>query len=182
MRPPDRPHDRKQDRQGPVPARQSVSGTWATIARPPVGVRASRLRAGNICARRADLDPDARGARSRTEMRSTSQMAIQSSSHSIAPTLTVTFPLGANRGHRRVGPEHVPVPEYGQRHQRAHTPGRRRQPGSAAASRQHMLTPLPMSAYADVRKLGWSWQEIAGRLGVTRETVHRKHGKRTGRR
>jgi hypothetical protein len=32
-----------------------------------------------------------------------------------------------------------------------------------------------------VRKLGWSWQEIAGRLGVTRQTVHRKHGKRTGR-
>jgi predicted transcriptional regulator len=31
------------------------------------------------------------------------------------------------------------------------------------------------------RKLGRSWQEIAGRLGVTKQTVHRKHGKRTGR-
>jgi hypothetical protein len=30
------------------------------------------------------------------------------------------------------------------------------------------------------RKLGWSWQDIAGRLGVARHTVHRKHGKRTG--
>ena len=32
----------------------------------------------------------------------------------------------------------------------------------------------------NARKLGWSWQDIAGRLGVTRQTVHRKHGKRTG--
>jgi transposase len=30
------------------------------------------------------------------------------------------------------------------------------------------------------RTLGWSWQEIAERLGVTKQTVHRKHGKRTG--
>ena len=32
------------------------------------------------------------------------------------------------------------------------------------------------------RKLGWSWQEIAVRLGVTMQTVHRKHGHRIGRR
>ncbi len=32
----------------------------------------------------------------------------------------------------------------------------------------------------NARKLGWSWQDIAGRLGVTRQTVHRKHGKRIG--
>ncbi|HEX4791210.1 MAG TPA: helix-turn-helix domain-containing protein [Actinospica sp.] len=30
------------------------------------------------------------------------------------------------------------------------------------------------------RKLGWSWQEIANRLGVTKQTVHRKHGQRIG--
>lgn len=30
------------------------------------------------------------------------------------------------------------------------------------------------------RKLGWSWQEIATRLGVTKQTVHRKHGHRIG--
>jgi DNA-directed RNA polymerase specialized sigma24 family protein len=30
------------------------------------------------------------------------------------------------------------------------------------------------------RALGWSWQEIATRLGVTKQTVHRKHGHRTG--
>ncbi|HTT53687.1 MAG TPA: helix-turn-helix domain-containing protein [Streptosporangiaceae bacterium] len=28
--------------------------------------------------------------------------------------------------------------------------------------------------------LGWSWQEIAERLGVTKQTMHRKHGKRAG--
>ena len=34
------------------------------------------------------------------------------------------------------------------------------------------------------RKLGWrvAWQEIAVRLGVTMQTVHRKHGHRIGRR
>jgi hypothetical protein len=34
----------------------------------------------------------------------------------------------------------------------------------------------------NARKLGWSWQQIAERLGVTKQTVHRKHGKRTRRR
>jgi DNA-binding NarL/FixJ family response regulator len=32
----------------------------------------------------------------------------------------------------------------------------------------------------NARRLGWSWQQIAERLGVTKQTVHRKHGKRTG--
>ena len=32
------------------------------------------------------------------------------------------------------------------------------------------------------RELGWSWQDIATRLGVTKQTVHRKHGHRIGRR
>jgi DNA-binding NarL/FixJ family response regulator len=30
----------------------------------------------------------------------------------------------------------------------------------------------------NARQLGWSWQDIAQRLGVTKQTVHRKHGKR----
>ena len=34
----------------------------------------------------------------------------------------------------------------------------------------------------NARALGWSWQEIAARLGVTKQTVHRKHGRRSGRR
>ena len=33
----------------------------------------------------------------------------------------------------------------------------------------------------NARRLGWSWQDIAARLGVTKQTVHRKHGKRAGR-
>lgn len=28
------------------------------------------------------------------------------------------------------------------------------------------------------RALGWSWQDIADALGVTRQAVHKKHGKR----
>ena len=27
----------------------------------------------------------------------------------------------------------------------------------------------------NARALGWSWQQIAARLGVTKQTVHRKH-------
>lgn len=28
------------------------------------------------------------------------------------------------------------------------------------------------------RDLGWSWQEIAGALGVSKQAVHKKHGRR----
>lgn len=34
----------------------------------------------------------------------------------------------------------------------------------------------------NARRLGWSWQDIAQRLGVTKQTVHRKHAARFGRR
>ncbi|MEU4384358.1 helix-turn-helix domain-containing protein [Promicromonospora sp. NPDC023805] len=28
------------------------------------------------------------------------------------------------------------------------------------------------------RRLGWSWQDIAGALGVSRQAVHKKHNRR----
>ncbi len=34
----------------------------------------------------------------------------------------------------------------------------------------------------NARAAGWSWQEIALRLGVSKQTVHRKHRRRIGRR
>jgi DNA-binding NarL/FixJ family response regulator len=33
----------------------------------------------------------------------------------------------------------------------------------------------------NARTLGWSWQDIAERLGVSKQTVHRKHRQRIGR-
>jgi transcriptional regulator of acetoin/glycerol metabolism len=55
--------------------------------------------------------------------------------------------------------------------------------GLRAAAALRALTERPEILQADnARKLGWSWQDIATRLGVTRQTVHRKHGHRIGRR
>ena len=50
----------------------------------------------------------------------------------------------------------------------------------AVASLRALTERLEIVQVENARKLGWSWQDIAGRLGVTRQTVHRKHGKRTG--
>ncbi len=50
----------------------------------------------------------------------------------------------------------------------------------AVASLRALTERLEILQVENARKLGWSWQDIAGRLGVTRQTVHRKHGKRTG--
>jgi DNA-binding NarL/FixJ family response regulator len=48
----------------------------------------------------------------------------------------------------------------------------------AVASLRALTERLEIVQVANARKLGWSWQDIAGRLGVTKQTVHRKHGKR----
>ena len=53
--------------------------------------------------------------------------------------------------------------------------------GLRAVAALRMLTErLEILQVDNARRLGWSWQDIAVRLGVTKQTVHRKHGKRAG--
>jgi DNA-binding NarL/FixJ family response regulator len=52
----------------------------------------------------------------------------------------------------------------------------------AVAALRALTERLEILQVENARKLGWSWQEIAERLGVTKQTVHRKHGKRIGHR
>jgi hypothetical protein len=51
----------------------------------------------------------------------------------------------------------------------------------AVAALRALTERLEILQVDNARRLGWSWQQIATRLGVTKQTVHRKHGKRTGR-
>jgi len=54
--------------------------------------------------------------------------------------------------------------------------------GLRAVAALRMLTErLEVLQVDNARQRGWSWQEIATRLGVTKQTVHRKHGRRSGR-
>lgn len=52
----------------------------------------------------------------------------------------------------------------------------------AVAALRALAEQLEALQVDNARALGWSWQEIAARLGVTKQTVHRKHGPRIGRR
>jgi len=52
----------------------------------------------------------------------------------------------------------------------------------AVAALRQLTERLEILQVDNARALGWSWQQIAQRLGVTKQTVHRKHGRRTGRR
>lgn len=52
----------------------------------------------------------------------------------------------------------------------------------AVAALRALSERLEILQVDNARRLGWSWQDIATRLGVTKQTVHRKHGHRTGRR
>lgn len=49
-----------------------------------------------------------------------------------------------------------------------------------AASLRALTERLEILPVESARKPGWSWLDIAGRPGVTTQTVHRKHGMRTG--
>lgn len=51
----------------------------------------------------------------------------------------------------------------------------------AVAALRELAERLEIVQVDNARRLGWSWQEIAQRLGVTKQTVHRKHGRRFGR-
>ncbi|OXM69539.1 helix-turn-helix domain-containing protein [Amycolatopsis vastitatis] len=48
----------------------------------------------------------------------------------------------------------------------------------AVASLRILTEELETLQVDRARALGWSWQDIAARLGVTKQTVHRKHGRR----
>jgi len=51
----------------------------------------------------------------------------------------------------------------------------------AVAALRVLTERLEILQVDNARRLGWSWQDIAKRLGVTKQTVHRKHGKRAER-
>ncbi|HEY2060807.1 AsnC family protein [Amycolatopsis sp. NBC_01480] len=50
----------------------------------------------------------------------------------------------------------------------------------AVAALRSLSERLEVLQVENARKLGWSWQDIAERLGVTKQTVHRKYGRRLG--
>jgi DNA-binding NarL/FixJ family response regulator len=52
----------------------------------------------------------------------------------------------------------------------------------AVAALRVLTEQLEILQVDNARAQGWSWQDIAVRLGVTKQTVHRKHGRRAGRR
>jgi DNA-directed RNA polymerase specialized sigma24 family protein len=52
----------------------------------------------------------------------------------------------------------------------------------AVAALRALTERLELLQVDSARVAGWSWQEIADRLGVTKQTVHRKYGRRIGRR
>ena len=52
----------------------------------------------------------------------------------------------------------------------------------AVAALRALAERLELLQVQQARELGWSWQDIASRLGVTKQTVHRKYGRVTGRR
>jgi hypothetical protein len=51
---------------------------------------------------------------------------------------------------------------------------------AAVASLRALLESLEQLQVSNARERGWSWQQIADTLGVSRQAVHKKHGGRTG--
>ena len=52
----------------------------------------------------------------------------------------------------------------------------------AVAALRRLTEQLEILQVDNARTLGWTWEKIADRLGVTKQTVHRKHGRRARRR
>ncbi|MGH3400773.1 MAG: helix-turn-helix domain-containing protein [Streptosporangiaceae bacterium] len=50
----------------------------------------------------------------------------------------------------------------------------------AAARLRRLAEQLEAEQVAAARRAGWSWQDIAARLGVTKQTVHRKYRRQEG--
>lgn len=48
----------------------------------------------------------------------------------------------------------------------------------AIAALRRLIERLEKVQVTNARKAGWSWQQIAEAMGVTKQTVHRKHGRR----
>ena len=48
----------------------------------------------------------------------------------------------------------------------------------AVAALRKLLEQLEAVQVANARRHGWSWQEIADELGVSRQAVHKKHRER----
>jgi hypothetical protein len=51
----------------------------------------------------------------------------------------------------------------------------------AVAALGRLLERLEELQVDNARRLGWSWEQIGGVLGVSRQAVHKKHGGRRGR-
>jgi DNA-directed RNA polymerase specialized sigma24 family protein len=49
----------------------------------------------------------------------------------------------------------------------------------AVAALRRLLEQLEALQVDNARAQGWSWQEIAAVLGVSRQAVHKKHARRT---
>ena len=48
----------------------------------------------------------------------------------------------------------------------------------AVSALRRLLEQLEAMQVTNARNQGWSWQEIATELGVSRQAVHKKHAKR----
>lgn len=53
---------------------------------------------------------------------------------------------------------------------------------AAVAALRDLVEEIEELHVDNARQLGWSWQAIANGLGITRQSVHKKHHVRRGRR